>query len=304
MRIVVSGAAGFVGRTVAARLVGAGHRVIALLRRIPAHPPLPPEVEIFECGDLSAFAGWTAVLKRADALVHLAAIAHRSVRDEDLLKRVNIDVTENAARAAAAAGARFVFLSSVKVLGEETAGDPFRAGDAPAPQDAYARAKAAAERIIAEVTGLDWTVFRPPLVYGPGVKANFLALMTAVARGVPLPLGTVENSRSLLFVGNLADAVARCLEVPHPGGRAYLLSDGAPVSSPGLCRAIGDALGRRARLLPFPSSTLDWIPAMRSLTRSLEVDDSAIRSELDWHPPYTFEQGLRATAEWYLAQGR
>ena len=304
MRIVVSGAAGFIGRTVAARLVGAGHRVVALLRRVPAHPPLPPEVEIFKCGDLSAFADWTAVLKGADALVHLAAIAHRSVRDEDLLNRVNAVVTENAARAAAAAGARFVFLSSVKVLGEETAGAPFRAGDAPAPQDAYARAKAAAERIIAEVPDLDWTVLRPPLVYGPGVKANFLALMRAVARGLPLPLASVQNRRSLLYVGNLADAVARCLESPQSSGHTYLLSDGTPLSSPELCRTLSDVLGRRARLLPFPPSVLDWIPAMRPLVRSLEVDDSAIRSELGWQPPYTFEQGLRATAEWYLAQGR
>ena len=304
MYIVVTGASGFVGRAVLRRLQESGHRVLALLRSVPADPPLPNGMEALETGDLSMFNRWPRALEGADALVHVAAIAHRAVGDERLLEAVNVTATANAARAAAAEGVRFVYISSVKVHGEETGESPFRATDAPSPRDAYARAKLAAERAIAAVPNLGWTILRPPLVYGPGVKANFLALVRAVARGLPLPLASVKNRRSLLYVGNLADAVARCLESPQSSGHTYLLSDGTPLSSPELCRTLSDVLGRRARLLPFPPSVLDWIPAMRPLVRSLEVDDSAIRSELGWQPPYTFEQGLRATAEWYLAQGR
>jgi len=303
MRIVVTGASGFIGRAVVERLASAEHRVLALVRAMPK-APLPHGVDVFETGDLASFADWPRALEGADGLVHSAAIAHRSVRDERLLDEVNIVVTENAARAAAAAKARFVFLSSVKVHGEETSARCFRARDGFAPQDAYARAKVAAERAIAGVPDLSSTVLRPPLVYGPGVKANFRALMSAVARGVPLPLASVDNRRSLLYVGNLADAITRCLESAQAGGRTYLVSDGTPLATPELCRALGNALGRPARLLPFPPSVLGWIPAARRLTRSLEVDDSAIRSELGWKRPFTFEQGLRATADWYLAQAR
>lgn len=193
-----------------------------------------------------------------------------------------------------------LFMSSVKVLGEETPGAPFDESSAPAPQDAYGRAKAEAESALHAIPGLALTVLRPPLVYGRGVKANFLALARAVARGWPLPLASIANRRSLLYAGNLADAAARCLESPAAVGRTYLLSDGAPLSTPALCRALGAALGRPARLFPFPPMLL---PA-RKLTRSLEVDDSAFRRQLDWQPPYRFEEGLRLTAEWLQTQGR
>jgi UDP-glucose 4-epimerase len=123
--------------------------------------------------------------------------------------------------------------------------------------------------------------------------------MRALDRGRPLPFASIENRRSLLYVGNLCDAIARCLEAEAPDGRTFFVADGAPVSTPQLCRAIGDALGRPARLFPFPVSLLELIPTLRRLTRSLEVDDSAIRRDLDWQPPYTLEQGLRATAAWY-----
>lgn len=181
--------------------------------------------------------------------------------------------------------ARFVFLSSVKVHGESSAA-PFRANSPIAPQDRYAESKARAEEALRALPGLQLAVLRPPLVYGPGVKANFLALMKAVARGWPLPFASVQNRRSLLYVGNLAAAILACL---HRQG-TFLVSDGAPVSTPQLCRELGAALGRPARLLAFPPGLLPG-----KLAGSLEVDDSAFA----WKRPFSREEGLRATARWF-----
>jgi UDP-N-acetyl-alpha-D-quinovosamine dehydrogenase len=191
----------------------------------------------------------------------------------------------------------------VKALGEETAQRPFDDASPHAPQDAYGRAKAEAESALRAVPGLSLMVLRPPLVYGPGVKANFRALMRAVARGWPLPLAGIANRRSLLYVGNLADAVVRCLESPAASGKTYGVTDGAPVSTPDFCRALGVALGRPARLFPIAPALLEIAPQATKLTRSLVVDDSALRRELGWTPPHTFEEGLRRTAERFLAQG-
>ena len=184
---------------------------------------------------------------------------------------------------------RFLYMSSVKA-------------DHPEPDDRYARAKLAAEEAVARVasrSGLETVILRPPLVYGPRVRANFLALMRAVDRGWPLPFASIENRRSLLYVENLCDAIARCLEAEAPDGRTFFVTDGAPVSTAELCRQIGAALGRPALLFSFPPAVLEWIPGMKRITRSLAVDDSAIRRELNWQPPFTFEQGLRATTAWY-----
>ena len=193
-------------------------------------------------------------------------------------------------QAAAAGGASLVFLSSVKVHGERSAA-AFREDSPLAPEDLYAESKARAEEALRAVPELRLAVLRPPLVYGPGVKANFLALVKALARGVPLPLASVQNRRSLIYAGNLADAITACLQ--HEG--TFLVSDGAALSTPALCREIGRALERPARLFPFPPALL---PAR--LTSSLEVDDSAMRRALGWSPPFTREEGLRATAQWFL----
>jgi len=224
-----------------------------------------------------------------DAVVHLANIAHTSANPAEL-QRVNVEGTIAHAKAALAAGARrFVYLSSIK---------------AAQPDDTYGHAKAVAEQALLQMEGLNAAILRPPLVYGPRVKANFLALLRAVDRGWPLPLASVRNRRSLIYVGNLVDAILCCLDVPVLK-KSFAVSDGASVSTPELCRAIARALGRPARLFPFPPALLELAGGERArrLTRSLEVDDSAIRSELGWRPPYSFEEGLRATAEWYLTRG-
>ena len=222
-----------------------------------------------------------------DAVVHLANIAHASASPADL-HRVNVEGTIAQARAALAAGVRrFVYLSSIK---------------AAQPEDAYGRAKSIAEQALLQMEGLEPVILRPPLVYGPRVRANFLALLRAIDRGWPLPLASIENRRSLVYVGNLVDAILVCLGGPTQG-RTYAVSDGAPVSTPELCRAIGRALGRPARLFPFPGALLRLAPGLARLAQSQVADDAALRAELGWRPPFSFEEGLRRTAEWYRAQG-
>ena len=290
MRVVVTGTSGFVGQALVPALRARGHHVVALDRGT--------------VGDLVGYTGWSGVLAGNDAVVHLAALAHSRHVDEARLRAVNVDAALALGKAAAGAGVKMLQMSSVKVLGEETPGPAFNDASPPAPRDAYGRAKAEAEAALRAVPGLSLTVLRPPLVYGPGVKANFLALFRAVARGWPLPLAGIHNRRSLVFAGNLADAVARCLEAPVAVGKSYCVSDGDPLSTTALCRAIGAALGRPARLFPCPAGLLEIVPAASRLTRSLAVDDSAIRRELGWVPPFTVEEGLRLTREWFQTQDR
>lgn len=263
MRILVTGLSGFIGTSLGPVLETRGHDVRTAGREV---------------------ASLRETFRGCDAVVHLANIAHGRV-DARLLWRVNVEGTSRAAGLAAEEGVRrFVYVSSVK---------------AREPEDRYGRAKLAAEEAVlrvASVSGMQPVILRPPLVYGPRVRANFLALMRAIAQGWPLPLASIENRRSLVYVGNLCDAIATCLESGPAAGRMFLVTDGAAVSTPTLCRAIGDALGRPARLFRFPPALLP----IRRLTESLEVDDSAIRRELGWQPPFSLEQGLRATAEWYL----
>lgn len=281
MRIVVTGASGFVGRALCSRLC-AGHDVRALVRATT--------------GDLARFRGWATALDGAQAVVHLAGYAHGR-GDDASLRAVNVDATRAAAEAARASGAHFVYLSSIKVHGERSSA-PLEESSPIAPSDRYARSKAAAEEALRSIGGLRLTVLRPPLVYGPGAKANFLFLMGAIARGLPLPVASIRNRRSLLYVGNLVEGVVRCLEDPRAVDRTYLLADESALSTPALCREIGVALERPARLFRFPPA---WLQ-MRQLTQSLEADASAIRRELGWQPPFTLHQGLRATALWYRAR--
>jgi nucleoside-diphosphate-sugar epimerase len=240
------------------------------------------------CAALPAAGHKIVSWEEANAVVHLAAIAHRRAERQEI-RRVNVDFAVETARKAATLGASFLFLSSLKVHGESSKA-PFREDSPIGPQDLYAESKAQAEEALRTIAGLRLAVLRPPLVYGPGVKANFLALMNAVARGVPLPLASIRNRRSVIYVGNLADAIIACLGKEG----TYLVSDGEPVSTPQLVREIGEALGKPARLFPFPSSVLPG-----KLTGSLEIDDSLIRGTLGWKPPFTRKQGLRATAQWY-----
>jgi UDP-glucose 4-epimerase len=291
MIVAVTGATGFIGCHVCRRLSETGHEARALVRAWSATLAGMRGVEQRVIGDLAQFTDWPEALKGVDAVVHLAGYAHGR-GTQSSISAVNIDATVRAARASAA---HFVYISTVKVHGEASGSQPFDERSALNPMDRYAESKAKAEEALRALPGLPLTVLRPSLVYGPGVRANFLALLRAIDTGVPLPLGRIRNRRSLLYVGNLAHAIERCIERGQGVGRTYLLADGQPISTPELCVAIGQALGRRARLFPLPSMLLPF----KSLTSSLEVDGAAIRRELAWRPPFTMEEGLRATADWY-----
>jgi nucleoside-diphosphate-sugar epimerase len=226
-------------------------------------------------------------------------------------RNVNVASTEKLARDAAAQGVRrLVFLSSIKVNGENTRDRPFTEGDAPNPEDAYGISKLEAEQLLWKIsaeTGLEVVVLRAPLVYGPGVKGNFLRLMNLVARNRPLPLASVRNKRSLVFLGNLVDALIVAMRSPAAAGHVYLVSDGEDLSTPELIRGIAKALDVPPRLLPFPTSLLRACGVMLGkkgesarLTDSLQIDSSKIRRDLGWRPSYSVEQGLEQTGSWYL----
>lgn len=303
MKVLVTGATGFVGTALRARLAASGVEVVPAVR---SKSGLPYEMAI---GNLDASTDWRFALTACDAVVHLAARVHvmedAAQNPLALYRATNTDATLNLARQAAQAGVkRFVFISSIKVNGEgrEAA---YRETDAPAPEDPYAISKWEAEQglwRIAQETGLDVVVLRPPLVYGPGVKANFLRLIDTVARGWPLPLGAIENRRSLLYLGNFVDAIRACVEHPAAAGQTFLIDDGQPVSTPELIRAVAHAMGRPARLLAVPMGLLELAgvllgkrAAVTRLTGSLWLDSSLIRTRLGWTPPYTLRQGLDAT---------
>jgi nucleoside-diphosphate-sugar epimerase len=310
-RVLVTGATGFIGRTLCRVLADQGFSVRGTTRGAgPKARPGDDGVTFVIMGDLAAYLDWRQALVSCDVVVHLAARVHapsRKARDPlREYERVNGFATASLVEQAVEAGVkRFVFLSTTKVYGDSSR-RPFREADTPAPGDMYAASKLEAERAIAQIAAkghMDFAILRPPLVYGPGVKANFLALMRAIRRGWPLPFASIRNRRSLIYVGNLADAVVRCIESPAAMGKTFLVSDGPARATPELCAALGNALGRPVRLFPFPPALLEFAPPLRKLTRSFEVDESAIRRELNWTPPYTFEEAIRATAEWYLREG-
>lgn len=313
-RVLVTGAGGFIGTTLIQVLDARGTPVRAAVRVNVM--PRKADVDDVEICDIGPTTDWSIALQGIDAVIHLAARVHvmcETAADAlGAFRSTNVAGTAHLAREAAAAGVRrFVFLSSVKVNGEATSGRPFTERDAPRPEDAYGVSKREAEdalRAIGAETGLEVVILRPPLVYGPGVKANFLRLMRWVDRGVPLPLASVDNRRSLVYVGNLVDAIVRCIDEPAAAGETFLVDDGAPVSTPQLLRELGQALGRPARLWPLPPGLLSAAARLvgraddaARLLGDLVVDSTHIRERLGWQPPFSRADGLAATARWFRA---
>lgn len=316
--IVVTGANGFVGRALCRLLVQSAHDVTGCARHAGGCVSGVREWVDSAPDFVGIDASWPEALA-PDCVVHLAARVHVLNDDtadpEAAFQSTNVEGALRVARAAVRHGARrFVFVSSIKAIAEADAGRPLREDDTPRPQDPYGRSKLAAEKALIEYgneTGLDVVIVRPPLVYGPEVRANFQRLMDAITRGVPLPLGLAAARRSLVYVDNLADALMCCATDPRASHGCFHVADGCAPSVVELIEALGKHLQRPARLFPVP---LGWLRvAGRATGRSaqidrliggLQVDTGRIRSVLGWQPPYSVDEGLAATSHWYRSMHR
>jgi nucleoside-diphosphate-sugar epimerase len=286
------------------------HEVVAAVRKSTGNAD-------FEHGPLGANTDWSAALHGSKVVVHLAARVHQMHESRGAASRayreMNVGVTLNLAQQAISAGvARFVFVSSVKVNGETSGAHPFTAMDVPAPEDAYGLSKWEAEQGLQELgakSGMEVVIVRPPLVYGPGVRANFLRLMSAVHAGMPLPLAMVRSPRSLVALDNLADFLSVCTTHPRAAGKVWMVSDQHDVSIAGLIRLIAAAMGRPARLLPVPPALLAGMAIMlgkrAAATRildALQVDSRPASELLNWSPAVSLEEGIRRTVDDFLAR--
>jgi nucleoside-diphosphate-sugar epimerase len=316
MRVLVTGASGFVGRALASRLVATGaYEVVAPLRR----PLELPGVTTVPLAGIGPDTDWRAVLEGVEAVIHCAGRAHLMAdpAPDPLSEFRRVNAAGALALAEAAAGAevrRLVFVSSAKVHGATgSPARPFRESDPPAPADPYALSKWEAEQglaRLAERTNLEVVVIRPPLVYGPEPKANMLRLLRLVDRGLPLPFGAVRNRRSMIGLDNLVSALVTALEHPAAAGRTYLVSDGEDIATPDLVQLLARAMRRPARLLPVPPLLLMLAGRLAGrgedlerLLGSYEVDSSRIGSELGWRPPVTLTAGLTRMVECYRRSG-
>lgn len=315
--VLVSGASGFIGRYLVPALQAQGYRVRAALRR----PASGPWDEACLVGEIDSTTQWDAALDEVAYVIHLAALAHRSPREahglEDAYHRVNAEGTWQLADAARRSGVhRVVLVSSVAVTGS-VASAPVHGATPPAPDSPYGRSKAAAESGLADCLGEgvpDWCILRPPLVYGPGNPGNMARLLRLLRLPIPLPLASIANRRSFCFVGNLASAASAVLSHPAASRQVFTVSDTEVVSTPELLRMLGRASGRPARLFAAPALALGALAtvgdvlghlvgrevgldsfALDRLTGNLEVDASDLRRRLQWHPPYTLDEGLRLT---------
>jgi len=311
--LLVTGANGFVGKALCTTALEEGFLVKALTRK-PYDFPIGIENRI--CEDLSHPLMLAPVLQGVDVVIHLAARVH--VMKESLgdalgaYRAINVAATLALAKAAVAAGVkRFVYLSSIKVNGEETlTGKPFTADDQPAPLDPYGVSKMEAENALLElgrITGMEIVIIRPPLIYGPGVRANFAAMMHWITRGLPLPLGAIKNQRSLVGIGNLVSLILLSATHPAAPNQIFLVSDDEDVSLPTLLRKMAAALNLPIRLIPIPTfliklgaGILGKSNVAQRLCGSLQLDITKTKQVLGWSPPHTLDQGLAQAANWYL----
>lgn len=307
--LLITGANGFVGRALISKLaLETNHFVRASVRKKIIQ--FSSQIEVVENMDASSNTNWTDALRDIDVVIHLLARVH--VMDDKVadplleFRNINVNATIALANAAAKQGVkRFVFLSSVKVNGESTFHKPFSESDLPHPQDAYAISKWEAEEALREIskdTGMEVVIIRSPLVYGPKVKANFLKMMQYISRGIPLPLGAIQNKRSLIGIDNLVDFIATTISHPNATNQTFLISDDEDISTTDLLRRIGKYIGMPARLIPLHPKILSFLFNIlgrqdfgNRLLGSLEVDITKAKKLLAWSPPKTLDEGLRAT---------
>ncbi|MHA7856181.1 UDP-glucose 4-epimerase family protein [Marinobacter shengliensis] len=306
MKILLTGSTGFVGKHISTCL---GQREIYDLSCAVRKPGSCAFGREIVTGDLNAATDLNSALEGVNVVIHAAARAHimndGTVDPLSEYRRVNVDGTLNLARQAAESGVhRFIFVSSVKVNGElSNERKPFSPSDAPAPEDAYGISKWEAEqglKAIAKETGMEVVIVRPPLVYGQGVKGNFASMIKLVRKGLPLPLGSIRNKRSLVAVDNLVDFIVTCIDHPAAANQVFMVSDGEDISTSELLRELGKAMGRPARLVPVPAgmlmlgaSVLGKRAVAHRVLGSLQVDISDAKALLGWTPPVSLQVGLR-----------
>lgn len=307
--VLVTGATGFVGRVLCHRLLSNGYCVRGSIQKSIRSHLLVNDVEPVVVEPLGSMTPWNHALADIDIVIHLAARVHvmKDAATDPLaeFRRVNVEGTLNLARQAAEAGAkRFIFISSIKVNGDGTkTGMSYTADDVPAPVDPYGISKMEAEqglRALATETGMEVVIVRPPLVYGPGVKANFQTMMCWLNKGIPLPLGAIHNKRSLVALDNLVDLIVTCIDHPAAANQTFLAGDGEDLSTTELLQRMAKALGRPARLVPVPAKLLEFGAALigkrdiaQRLCGNLQVDISKAREVLGWSPPVSVDEGLR-----------
>ena len=317
MRVLITGATGFIGGAVVARaLHDPTLEVWGSEQSVVAHGKV--SVDPTFSRDLAPDTDWAEAVSGVEAVVHTAARVHvmNDVARDPIVeyRRINVEGTLSLARQAVDAGVRrFIFISSIKVNGEHTLPDrPFTADDVPKPADPYGESKYEAEaglRRLSKESGLELVIIRPVVVYGPGVKANFLSMLRWVHRGVPLPLGAIHNKRSLLALDNLVDLIMTCLRHPSAANQTFLVSDDDDLSTTTLLRRVARSLDRPARLIPVPPSVLGGVARVlgkadlaQRLCGSLQVDIAKTRELLDWAPPVTVDEGLKEAAQHFLQQ--
>jgi nucleoside-diphosphate-sugar epimerase len=310
MKVLVTGANGFVGHALIAEAVSRGIEVRGITR---VSSDLPMSFENFVVGDIDGNTNWRDGLMGCKTVIHLAARAHvvtdLAANPLEEYRKINVQGTLNLARQAVRVGVRrFLFISSIKVNGEATQLEhPFTADDTPAPLDAYGVSKMEAEQGLLEIaqhSGMEVVIIRPPLVYGPGVKGNLAVMIRWLKRGVPMPLGAIHNQRSLVSLDNLVDLIITCITHSAAANQIFLVSDGVDVSTTELFRGMGKSLGLKVRLVPVPVSWLKLLAAMvgkqdmaQRLCGSLQVDIEKTRRLLNWKPLKSLDESLNKAPE-------
>jgi nucleoside-diphosphate-sugar epimerase len=314
-RILITGATGFVGRALFKNLKSKKKYLVHLSTRTNQEKLFERE-KTFNIGEIDSNTNWKDALDKVDCIIHCAARAHKTEKKEtdslNAYRRINVDGTRNLANQAVAIGIkRFIFLSSIKVNGEETiASKSFKYNDISQPEDAYGISKWEAEQALLEISkqnGLEVVIIRPPLVYGEGVKGNFLRLLDLVYKQIPLPFAKINNLRSFVALDSLIDLIICCIDHPKAGGKTFLVSDGEDLSTLDLIRKLSKFMNKSPRLFRVPQLIIKLIGRLvgkslevKRLLGSLRVDNSYTREILGWSPALSLDESLEKTVRWYL----